>query len=257
MGSSLLARWLHVYPADIRRYRIVDPYLKRADTDSVSWFKSIDELPEAYDPSVVVFAVKPQELGAVLPLYKERFTGKNPLYISIAAGKTLKFYRAHLGEQAHVIRAMPNTPALVGEGMTVLCSSPGIPVTMKDVASKIMQAVGHTVWIDDESQMDAVTALSGSGPAYAFLFLECLTKAGIACGLSPENARYLAIATISGSCSLAGQSHESLETLRQNVTSPGGTTEAALSVLMKDNLLENLIKNAVLQANKRSKELSE
>src|SRR6185369_12765874 len=114
-----------------------------------------------------------------------------------------------------------------------------------------------TVWIEDESQMDAVTALSGSGPAYVFLFLECLTKAGISSGLSPETARQLAVATVAGSTSLAAQSPDSFETLRKNVTSPGGTTEAALQVLMNDNLLEDLIKDAVLRAHKRSKELSE
>jgi pyrroline-5-carboxylate reductase len=257
MGGSLLTRWQRTHPADIRRFRIIDPHIARANTEFVSWFKSIDELPAAYVPSVVVFAVKPQELGALLPAFHERFVGRQLLYLSIAAGKTLKFYRANLGDQAHVVRAMPNTPALVGEGMTVLCSSANVPASGKDVATKIMQAVGHTVWIEDESQMDAVTALSGSGPAYVFLFLECLTKAGIASGLSEDTARQLAIATMAGSTSLANQSSDSFETLRKNVTSPGGTTEAALQVLMNDNLLEDLIKDAVLRAHKRSKELSE
>jgi len=257
MGSSLLGRWQQTHPADIRRFRIIDPMKSHLGTDQVSWFKTIDELPEAYVPSVIVFAVKPQELGALLPAYKERFIEHKPLYISIAAGKTLKFYRAHLGEHSHVIRAMPNTPAQVGEGMTVLCSSPNVSASEKDIASKIMQAVGHIVWIEDESKMDAVTSLSGSGPAYVFLFLDCLTKAGIATGLSYETARQLAIATVAGSTELAAQGGESFEILRKNVTSPGGTTEAALSVLMTDNLLEDLIKDAVLKAHKRARELSE
>ncbi len=255
MGSALLSRWQKKHPAGIHRFRVIEPMAHHANTEHVSWFASLDTLPKEFTPSVIVFATKPQELPVILPAYRERFAEKQPLYISIAAGKSLRFYLSHLGDRAHIIRAMPNTPALIGEAMTVLCASPAVPPSLKKIAIQIMEAVGHVVWIDDESQMDAVTAISGSGPAYVFLFLDSLTKAGVEMGLSEQTARHLAVATVSGSSSLAEQSSDSLEQLRKDVTSPGGTTEAALRVLMENNSFEELIKKAAIKAAERSKEL--
>lgn len=255
MGNALLTRWQQKHPAGIHRFRIIEPNHHHTNTDHVTWFSSLEVLPKEYVPSVVVFAVKPQEFGAILPAYYERFHEQNPLYISIAAGKNLRFFLAQLGDRAQIVRAMPNTPALIGQAVTALCAPPSLAPTMKHIATELMSAIGNVVWVEDEAQMDAVTALSGSGPAYVFLFLESLTNAGIAAGLSEATARELALTTIAGSTALASQSQESLSQLRKNVTSPGGTTEAALSILMEGNRFENLIKEAVLKAVNRAKQL--
>ena len=255
MGGALLSRWHEHPPAGISKFSVIDPNAPH-HLSSVDYFADLASLPSDYRPDTIVFAVKPQSLEKILPDYAKRF-GNHPLYISIAAGKTLSFFSTHLGEHAHIVRAMPNTPATVGQGVTVLCASKIVSASLRSIATQIMQATGHVEWLEDELLMDAVTAVSGSGPAYVFLFLEALTKAGVAQGLPEKLARQLAIKTLSGSSALAQQSTESLETLRKNVTSPGGTTEAALSVLMKEDMLEKLIGDAVKKATQRSKELSE
>jgi len=246
MGGALLARWKTTFPN--YRFDVIEP-------NSTQWHKNLGALPDNYTPGVIVFAVKPQQLDAILPAYCKRFGSHSPLYISIAAGKNLAFYADHLGAHAHVVRVMPNTPALVGQSMSVLSAADTLPASMRNTATQLMEAVGKVEWLDDESLMDAVTALSGSGPAYVFLFLDSLVKGGIAAGLPENIAKTLALQTVSGSLALAAGSHENLGQLRQNVTSPGGTTEAALKVLMSNNMLENMMKEAVLAATKRSKEL--
>jgi pyrroline-5-carboxylate reductase len=257
MGSALLARWQHTHPAGIQHFFVVEPDHYHANTPLVTWVTSLESLPGDFVPDIIVFAVKPQLLPSLLPEYRARFSGAHPLFISIAAGKTLRAFSTQLGEHARVVRAMPNTAALIGEAMTVLCAAPSVSAAARNIATQLMQAVGQVIWIEDESQMDAVTALSGSGPAYVFLFLESLTNAGVAAGLPPDVARSLAIKTVSGSCALAAQSSEPFEILRKNVTSPGGTTEAALGILMNDGKFEKLLTEAVSKAVKRSHELSE
>ena len=254
MGSALLARWLQYFPES--HFDVIELDHTQRNSAQVTWHKSLDALPQDYPQVFVVFAVKPQQLGDLLPAYGKRF-GNVPLYISVAAGKDLQFLASRLGERMQVVRAMPNTPALAGQGMSVLCASGTLPASARNVATQLMQAVGKVEWVSDESLMDAVTALSGSGPAYVFLFLECLVKAGMAAGLSENIARTLTLQTVSGSLALAEQSQDSFEQLRKNVTSPGGTTEAALAVLMKNNAMENIVKEAVLAAAKRSKKLSQ
>jgi len=254
MGSALLECWQHTGDHGITHFHVIEPQCIRTDAP-VTRYENLQSLPTQLSPDVIVFAVKPQQLPELLPAYRKRF-GITPLYISIAAGKNLAFYKKHLGAKARIVRAMPNTPALVGHGITALCGS-ALAATDKTLAEKLMGAVGQTLWLDDESQMDAVTALSGSGPAYVFLFLESLTEAGIAAGLPADRARALAMQTIYGSAMLARQSHENFATLRQNVSSPGGTTEAALKLLMQDNAFKTLVKNAVLAAARRAKELAE
>ena len=257
MGGALLSRWQHTHPAGIQHFDVIEPDHYHANTSTVTWHSSLESLPQDYAPDIIVFAVKPQLLATLLPIFHARFGASLPLYISIAAGKTLRFFLSHLGPQARVVRAMPNTAAAIGEAVTALAATPSVSASAKNMATQIMEAAGHVLWLDDEAQMDTVTALSGSGPAYVFLFLEALTNAAMAAGLPEKIARSLAIQTLKGSCGLAGQSHESFEQLRKNVTSPGGTTEAALSVLMAGGTFEKLVKEAVLKAAARSKELAE
>ncbi len=247
MGGALLTRWKTQFPD--YRFDVIEPNAEG------KWHKNLAALPQDYHPDIIVFAVKPQELEKILPEYRTRFAAK-PLYMSIAAGKDTAFFKKALGEHAHVVRAMPNTPALVGESMSVLYAADTLPASARNLATQLMQAVGKVEWLTDESLMDAVTALSGSGPAYVFLFLDALTKAGVAAGLPEAMAKTLAMQTVHGSLALAGQSAEGFEQLRKNVTSPGGTTEAALKILMKDGALETLVKEAVSAAVRRSMEMS-
>ena len=249
MGSAMLSSWRQNPAHGILEFYVIDPNY----STSGSVFKDLPTLPENIKPETIVFAAKPQQLAEILPAYKKRF-GYSPLYISIAAGKTIGFFAEHLGADARIIRAMPNTPALVGKAITALCASLNVSDNDKASATALMEAFGKALWVD-ESKMDAVTAISGSGPAYVFLFLEALTKAGINAGLEEKIARELALKMANGSLHLAGKSPETFEKLRQNVTSKGGTTEAALSILMQKNGLEKLLDEAVQAAIKRAKTL--
>ncbi|MCE2927744.1 MAG: pyrroline-5-carboxylate reductase [Rickettsiales bacterium] len=255
MGSALLARWQQTHPSGLHRFYVIEPMHRQTSSDHVRWFTSLDTLPEDYVPSVVVFAIKPQQMDATLASYRERFREHHPLYISIAAGKTLRYLVSHLGERAAIVRAMPNTPAAIGKGMTTLVADSHLQAALKQLATQLMEAAGDVIWLESETQMDAATAISGSGPAYSFLFMECLVKAGMQAGLSEPMARHLAIGTLLGSAELARSSSESLDELRRNVTSPGGTTEAALAILMENDALETLIKQAVDRAISRTKSL--
>jgi pyrroline-5-carboxylate reductase len=206
-------------------------------------------------PSLILAAVKPQVMDQVFaPLAK--LAGPKTLVLSIAAGKTLASFEQHLASGIAVIRAMPNTPAQVGRGITACVANSTTTPDQKAVAGELLSAVGEVVWLDREDDMDAVTAVSGSGPAYVFLVAECLAEAGRAAGLSPELARVLARATVSGAGELLHRSALDAATLRRNVTSPGGTTEAALAVLMEKPGLQELITDAVAAAVRRGRELS-
>ncbi len=254
MGGALLERWKQ--SAIAAQFDIIDPTHAQKNESNVHWHTSLDAIPATCSPSVVVLAVKPQQLAQLLPAYKIRFAKNPPLYISVAAGKTLSFYAAQLGEHAHVVRAMPNTPALVAQGMSVLCAASTLPASSRKIATDLLKSVGKCEWIDDEAKMDAVTAISGCGPAYVFLFIDSLVKAGVAMGLAEPLAKTLALQTISGSIELAAQSTRSLEQLRIDVASPGGATQAALDVLMKNGGLISLIRDAAEAAENRSQELS-
>jgi len=201
---------------------------------------------------VVVFAVKPQQMKEAA-----RFSGIKDnvnLVISIAAGVTLASIASWLGGHAKLVRAMPNTPALIGAGVTGLYALPGVSEAEKRQAETILGAVGATVWISDESLMDAVTAISGSGPAYVFWFIEQLANAGESLGLASEVSRKLALETVLGSARLAAQSAESPAALRERVTSKGGTTEAALKAFEEQKLAERFMR-AVEAARDRGAEL--
>jgi len=175
--------------------------------------------------------------------------------ISIAAGIRISRFEAAFGETVPIVRVMPNTPAAVGQGVSVLVANEAADQTVRDHASQLLKAVGTVEWIKDEALIDPVTAISGGGPAYTFLLIETLAKAGVDLGLEPEMAMRLARQTVIGSGALAATSQESADQLRRNVTSPGGTTQAALSVLMADDALQPLITEAMTVASNRGREL--
>jgi pyrroline-5-carboxylate reductase len=256
MGGALLRGWRARGLA--QRYVIVEPGLGAAafagEVD-VTAVAAADRLPTDLTPEVIVFAVKPQVMGEVAPAYR-RFAG-GTLFLSIAAGKTLGFFARQLGAGAAVVRAMPNTPAAIGRGIAVACASRAVAAPQRALAERLLGAVGEVGWVADEALIDAVTAVSGSGPAYVFLLIECLAKAGVAAGLPEDLAMRLARATVAGSGELARLSAEPAAWLRESVTSPGGTTRAALDVLMAPDGLEALLTRAVLAAARRSRELAE
>jgi pyrroline-5-carboxylate reductase len=210
-------------------------------------------------PDVIVLAVKPQTMdevaAAVAPL-----AGKQTAILSIAAGRTIASLAAHFGQDAAIVRAMPNLPAAVGRGISALYAHPGVTPRQAELCEALMKAAGETVWLTQEAQMDAVTGVSGSGPAYVFLLAESLAKAGEAAGLPPELAAKLARATVSGAGELLYQAEESPAALRHGVTSPAGTTEAALRILMSqtggDGPMDILLREAVAAATHRARELS-
>ena len=204
---------------------------------------------------VVLLAVKPNQLAAALEACRE--IPATPVYLSIAAGKTIPQIAAALPRSAAVVRAMPNTPAAVGRGMTVLVANAKTTSVQRSLAGELLGAVGRVAWLEDERQMDAVTAVSGSGPAYVFLLIECLERAAIEVGLPAELARELALTTVAGAGAYAESSSAPAAELRRRVTSPGGTTQAALEVLMGEQGLEQLLERAVRAATERGHELSQ
>jgi len=204
--------------------------------------------------SAVVLAVKPQTAPEAMPSLAP-FVGAATVVVSIMAGRTLRFLEAALPPCA-VIRAMPNTPAAIGRGITVAVGNPRVSPQQRELVHALLSAVGTVEWVTDEALMDAVTAVSGSGPAYVFLLAEAMTKAGIAAGLPGALAATLARATVAGSGELLHRSPLDAATLRQNVTSPGGTTAAALDVLMGKDGLDRLMTDAIAAATRRSRELA-
>lgn len=213
-----------------------------------------DNLTVARQVDVLVLAVKPQVMGDACGPLKEIIEERQPLVISIAAGVTVANLREWLGE-APIVRCMPNTPALVQAGATGLYAAEGVSADQKEMAGQILSAVGVTVWFEQEKELDAVTAVSGSGPAYFFLLMEALIDAAIAQGLNRDNARQLVLQTASGAAQLALASDDGPDILRQRVTSPGGTTAAALGVFEEAGFREQ-VQAAVAAARERSEDLA-
>jgi pyrroline-5-carboxylate reductase len=202
----------------------------------------------------LVLAVKPQQLReAVAPLCGKL---ESQLVVSIAAGLRMADISRWLGNYNKLVRTMPNTPALIGEGITGLCADPSVDLEGRTTAEKILKAVGSTVWIRSEEQMDAVTAVSGSGPAYVFYFLEAMEAAALKLGFDAASARKLSVETFIGAARLAEQSNESISTLRERVTSKGGTTEAALQSFGAAGIAD-AIRQGIMAAEARGKELGE
>ena len=214
-----------------------------------------DNNEAARHATVVVLAVKPQLAKTVVRELAPAIEQSRTLIISIAAGIRERDLRSWLGDGAAVVRTMPNTPALVRSGATALYANDNVSKEQKNLAESILRAVGMTIWVTDESLMDAVTALSGSGPAYFFLVMEALENAGIHLGLPRETARLLTLQTAFGAAKMALESNEELPELRRRVTSPGGTTECAIQVLQNRDL-QSAFGEALLAAHKRSVELA-
>ncbi len=252
MGGALLHRWqqLGLYE-DIC---IIEPSpIALLAEKQVADFAAI---PATFKPSIIVMAVKPQVLGSVTAQYKA-FAEMGAMMLSIAAGKPISFFEKELGSTSAVIRAMPNTPAAIGEGITVACANAAATDEQKTQAAALLSAVGDVLWVEDEKLLNPVTALSGSGPAYLFLLIEVLTEAGKKIGLEAGMAEKLARQTVIGSAALARESSEvPAGKLRENVTSPNGTTAAALSVLMAKPGMQEIFDKALAAATLRAEELS-
>jgi pyrroline-5-carboxylate reductase len=253
MGGALLAGWKKRRLA--QSMAVVEPQAAPMPK-GVKRHATPDTLPKSFAPSAIVFAVKPQSLAEMMPAYR-RFADGGTVFLSIAAGKTLRFFARNLGEAAPVVRAMPNTPAAIGRGISVACPNGAVSKPQRALCDRLLAAAGDVAWVDDEALLDPVTAVSGSGPAYVFLLIECLAEAGIAAGLPAELAMRLARATVAGSGELARLSSDDAAQLRRNVTSPGGTTEAALKVLMAADGLAPLFKRAIAAATERSRQLAD
>ncbi|MEB8387603.1 pyrroline-5-carboxylate reductase [Rhodobacteraceae bacterium KMM 6894] len=251
MGSAMLQGWLAdgLPPASVY---VIDP-------NPSEWLQGTGvqingELPAT--PGIVLIAVKPQMMGDALPAIAAMGNGTT-LFISVAAGTSIAAFEAALGDASPIVRAMPNTPAAVGRGITAIVGNAHASADQVALAEALLRAVGQVVRLDDEGQMDAVTGVSGSGPAYVFHMIECLAKAGEAEGLSPALAMQLAQATVAGAGALAEAAEETPTQLRVNVTSPNGTTQAGLEVLMDEGSgLPDLMKRTVAAAAARSRELA-
>jgi pyrroline-5-carboxylate reductase len=255
MGGALLRGWLSA--KGVGQIHVVDPAASEsinglAAAGSIRLYADLElGLPQV---GAIILAMKPQAIKADPGLLCRLGALHAPL-ISIAAGITISFLSSHLGGEPQVIRAMPNTPGSVGRGITVLCAGSGIKASQRALAAMLMSALGETLWLDDEPLLDAVTAVSGSGPAYVFLLAEALAAAGREQGLDPAVADKLARYTVSGAGALLDADDRPAAELRRDVTSPGGTTEAALSVLNEPNGLRELMSRAVAAATKRGKVL--
>lgn len=257
MGMALLARWVEQGCA--ARYTVIEPDAARhGDIDALG---AEVQCATAYGSEALrakdalLFAVKPQVAPAVMAPY-QHMIGDGVL-LSVMAGLSAAQLAEHIGApNAKVIRVMPNTPAMVGDGVSVCYGNGQVNAEDKQRALALFGCAGAAYWLEDETQMHAVTALSGSGPAYIFHMIEAMTQAGVKAGLSQELAQQLAIGTVKGAGALAAAAESSPTTLRENVTSPNGTTQAGLEVLMKDDAFVKLMQGVVDAAARRSEELS-
>ncbi|WP_085904019.1 pyrroline-5-carboxylate reductase [Kiloniella majae] len=259
MGGAMLQGWLD-RGLKGSQVAIVDPstqadYMQSFVKQGVRAVESLADLGNSFHPDYVLFAVKPQMIDATIADY-QGYAEQGAVFLSVIAGKQISFFEEHLGADAAIVRTMPNTPAAVSRGMTVLYANQNVSKEQADACEGLMAAVGETAWLDNEEQIDAVTGVSGSGPAYIFYLAECLAQAGVDAGLPKELARKLADTTVFGAGELLRLSDDSPSQLRINVTSPNGTTQAALDVLMADDGLQPVMTQAVAAAAKRSKELS-
>ena len=257
MGGALLAGWLD-RGLDPARIVVQDPSPppRIAGLLAKHGVRVVTELPRLGEPpAVLLMAVKPQVMEEVFPPLAAH-AGKNTVILSVAAGRTIRSFERHLAPGAAVVRSIPNTPAAVGRGITVATANAHVSAGQKQVCQDLLSAVGETAWVDDEALIDPVTAVSGSGPAYVFYLAECLAEAGVKAGLAPDLAAKLARWTVAGAGELLHRSDLPANVLRENVTSPNGTTFAALQVLMAKTGLQPVMTEAVLAASRRSKELA-
>jgi pyrroline-5-carboxylate reductase len=253
MGGAMLSGWL-AQGLDAARVVLIEPHPSEEIGALVAKGVRLNATPQdAGQIAAFVVALKPQAFRDAAPSLKP-YVGATTLVVSIMAGTTMASLAKALG--SHVVRAMPNTPAAIGRGITVAVAAKDVSKAQRDTADGLLRATGSVEWVDNESLIDAVTAVSGSGPAYVFLLAEELARAGVAAGLPEALAIKLARETVAGSGELLHRSELAAATLRQNVTSPGGTTAAALDVLMGQDGLQQLLTRAVAAATRRSKELA-
>ena len=252
MGAAMLAGWrVRGLAASV----VVDPSPPAGlASEGVMVVDGPDAIPGGFSPAVMVFAVKPQIATDALPAYARFNAGA--LIVSIMAGRTLAGLAALIGPGA-AVRAMPNTPAAIAQGFTAAFAGPGVTSGQRALANDLLTAVGDVAWVEAESQLDAVTAVSGGGPAYVFLLTELLEAAAIEQGLPPELAKHLARRTVAGSGALLAASGDAPADMRRAVTSAKGTTERALAVLMADDAWPALMSRAIAAATERSRELSQ
>jgi pyrroline-5-carboxylate reductase len=255
MGSAMLDGWLGLGLAPARVAVIEPEPSPEIAALAARGLKLNPDRHAVRDPAVIVIAVKPQVAGEVVPATAS-WVGPSSVVVSIMAGQRLASLERALPGGTAVVRSMPNTPAAVGRGITVAVANPQVTAPQRDLAGRLLAAIGAVEWVADEAMLDAVTAVSGSGPAYVFLLAETLAQAGAAAGLPPDLAGRLARATVAGSGELLYRSTLDAETLRRNVMSPGGTTVAALEVLMDKDGLAPLMRRAVAAATRRSRELA-
>jgi pyrroline-5-carboxylate reductase len=254
MGSALLQGLLKA-PDVFQSITIVEPQALSVPK-GVHHVQRVEQLPQDHKTTCILFAIKPQLFAETLPHY-QRFMAQNPLVISIAAGKTLSEMGALLSYNGAMVRAMPNMPVAVGRGVIAAVSNGMLSDTQQKLCQNLFNTVGSMAMVREEKHMDAVTAVSGSGPAYLFLFLEALQQAAISVGLPADFAKYLAVETVAGSLAMVQETGSPMATLRQQVTSPKGTTAAALDVLMREEGgLVALLQEAVQVAHKRAGELA-
>ncbi len=251
MGGSMLAGWRE---RGLAGAVAVDPACPAAPGPEVTVVADASGIPAGFVPQAVVLAVKPQNAEDVLPRFA-RFA-PDAVFLSIMAGRTIAGLQGLLGARAAVVRAMPNTPAAVRQGITVACAGPGVTRSQLELSDRLLAAIGAVAWVDDEALIDPVTAVSGGGPAYVFLLAELLERAAIEQGIPEDLARLLARHTVAGSGALLAASTEDAAALRRAVTSPRGTTERALAVLMQDQAWPGLISRAIAAATARSRELA-
>lgn len=256
MGYAMLEGWLKsglIKAAETVVVEPADALRERAAKLGVTALATADEIPADAAPKLVVFAVKPQVILNVIPAYAKY--NASATYLSVAAGTPIAAYEKILGSDTPIVRCMPNTPAAIGKGMMVTVTNGKVSAEAEKFVRDLLATNGEVASVDDEALMDAVTAVSGSGPAYIFHFIECLTAAAENAGLPLETAKLLAMQTVFGAASLAAESRTEPGELRRQVTSPNGTTAAALDVLMGEDRLKKLVTEAVEAARLRSIEL--
>lgn len=255
MGGAMLTGWLKSgVPAS--DFTVIDPSpsdaMRARIAEAGAAFSAT--VPTGLVADVLFIAVKPQVMDAVLPPLKS-LVGPQTVVVTVAAGKTLAFLEQHLGEAAFV-RAMPNTPAMVGRGVTGAYANSRVTSRQHETVSELLRVSGPVEWVTSERDIDAVTAVSGSGPAYVFYLVECMAEAGRKAGLPYDLSLRLARETVAGAGEMLHQSSDEAAQLRKNVTSPGGTTAAALGVLMADDGMQPLFDAAIEAARKRAEELA-
>jgi pyrroline-5-carboxylate reductase len=255
MGFALLQGWIEL-GLDPKDTVVIEPQPSDLMNALAARGLQLNPAPTmGIDPAALVIAVKPQVAPEVIPNLRP-YLRSEPVVVSIMAGRTLSFLERLMGHSTSIVRAMPNTPAAIGRGITVAVPNGSVSAKQRVLVGSLLAATGAVEWISDEALMDAVTAVSGSGPAYVFLLVEALTQAGKTAGLQPDLAAHLARATVAGAGELLHRSDLDPAALRENVTSPGGTTAAALAVLMAADGLVPLLEKAVAAAQRRSRELA-